>query len=72
MNVGDHSRAPVGSRLVSKSLPSAKDGLVKLVLQMNKGAWKGYLSRSRMSKLNLSIEDALSTADLSISSYICQ
>ena len=51
---GRHSRYSCGSRHVSKSRPSAREGLQKRVLVIIRGGWNGNLSLSRMSKLKVS------------------
>jgi len=64
---GRHSFWSPGSRWLSKSLPSARDGLLKRVLVIMRGGWNGNLSLSRMSKLNVSVVVARDKADFDIS-----
>ena len=67
---GRHSVWSFGSKCRRRSRPSAREGLLNLVLVMMSGGWKGNLSRNRISKLNVSfVFCSTDSAVLEISSY---
>ncbi len=67
--LGIHSFWPSGSTCRSKSLPSARVGLLNVDFVMTSGAWKGYLSLRRISKVYFSRGESLPRAAFATSNY---